>query len=128
MLSEKSSESKKYVRGFLLLTVFLEVYLLNRFFVQLSDWFDLEAKVENYNLICQIVSLVCGIGTFIYALRDKFITSYLSEVISELEKVVWANRSETLKLTFGIMLGLVVTSILLGLVDFGIGKLLGLLY
>ena len=128
MLSEKSSESKKYIRGFLLCVVFLEVFLLNRFFIQLSDWFDLEAKIDNYNMIAQISALLLGILTFIYALRHKLITPFLSEVVVELEKVVWANKSDTVKLTFGIMLGLIITSILLGLVDFGIGKLLGLLY
>ena len=49
---------------------------------------------------------------------------YLREVKTELFKVVWPSRKETLRLTFIVIVFSVLVSIFLGAVDFGLSELL----
>jgi preprotein translocase subunit SecE len=123
-----SSNSQKWIRGTLLVATVIVVYVLNSFFAQLGEWFDIEAKIPNFEWIYQSAAIFIGIGMFVYLVTSKAVNIYLEEVYSELTKVVWAKRDETTKLTLGILVGVIITSIVLGFVDFSIGKIFGLLY
>lgn len=52
------------------------------------------------------------------------IVRFLLEVKSELSKVVWPTRQETVKYTAAVILVSIAVAILLGAVDFGLIKLL----
>jgi preprotein translocase subunit SecE len=47
---------------------------------------------------------------------------FIKEVRSELGKVVWPSRKETLKITFTVIIFSLVMAAFLGLVDFGLTK------
>jgi preprotein translocase subunit SecE len=49
--------------------------------------------------------------------------SYVSEIITELKKVVWLSRSEVMYLTGLVMLVTIAAGIVLGLLDFGFSAL-----
>jgi len=55
------------------------------------------------------------------------IIQFLQEVRVELGKVVWPSRREALKITGIVIIFSVVVSIFLGLVDFGVSKLIALI-
>ncbi len=50
------------------------------------------------------------------------IVQFLSEVKTELQKVVWPSRSETVKYTLTVILFSVAVSLILGAADFGLLK------
>ena len=51
----------------------------------------------------------------------------VSEVITELKKVTWPTRKETVYLTFIVLLVAVICGAVLGLVDMGLSKLVELI-
>ena len=53
------------------------------------------------------------------------IIQFLREVRVELSKVVWPSRREALKLTGVVILFSLIVAVYLGLVDFGLNRLLG---
>ena len=55
------------------------------------------------------------------------IIQFLKEVRVELAKVVWPSRREALKITGIVILFSVFVAVFLGLVDFGLAKLIGTL-
>lgn len=52
----------------------------------------------------------------------------IGEIISELKKVVWLSRQEWIYLTFLVLLVALVSSVVLGGVDFGFTKLVNALF
>lgn len=104
------------------------VNILIRLFYQISEWTDLEARVNNFRMIAQIVSIALGVLAFMIVLKHKRAYQYLSEVYGELTKVLWSDKDSTLRLTLSIVIGVTISAIFLGLIDFGIQKILELLY
>jgi preprotein translocase subunit SecE len=49
--------------------------------------------------------------------------SFISETITELKKVVWLSRRELVYLTGLVLVVTIVVGLVLGLIDFGFGKL-----
>ena len=59
--------------------------------------------------------------------RGNPVIRYLKETRSELKKVVWPSREETAKLTMIVIAVTVVMSISLGLIDYILARLFGLI-
>lgn len=53
--------------------------------------------------------------------RKRF--KFLEDILSELKKVMWPSRQELVRLTLMVLAVCVATAIILGLVDFGFGRL-----
>jgi preprotein translocase subunit SecE len=51
------------------------------------------------------------------------LTSYVSEIINELKKVVWLTRREIVYLTGLVLIVTIITGIILGVLDFGFSTL-----
>jgi preprotein translocase subunit SecE len=124
----KEDDSKKWIQTLLVIVSGVFAYVMFAFIGQLTEWFDLEAKVKGIHAIAQIVALLSG-GILFYVVATNTSTKeYLDEVYRELVKVTWPDYEGTLKLTFGVVIGIIITGIILGIVDFCIGKLMRLLY
>jgi preprotein translocase subunit SecE len=124
----KAEDNRKWTSAFLVACCFVITFATIKFLGQMSDWFELEAKVSNFTLVKQGLGIIVGAGVFFAVLYSKKATSYLDEVYSELLKVVWPDRESVVKLTIGIVIALIiVSSIFLG-VDFIFSKLLGMVY
>lgn len=119
---------RKWINGIMAAGSVLVAYILATFLKQMGEWFDLEAKVRYYGGFSQAAAILGGLLFFVYLFRNQNVQQYLDEVFTELTKVVWANRDDTFKLTIGIIIGVFLTSVVLGVVDFVVNKLLGLLY
>jgi preprotein translocase subunit SecE len=124
----KVEDKKKWLNAFVALSAGISGYVFYRFFLQLSDWFELEAKVKNFVILAQVVALIIGVVTLIIVFKHKRAMEYLNEVYNELVKVVWPDRDSSLKLTVGIVIGIAITSGIFVLVDLFFQWLLAKVY
>ena len=128
MPSLKEADGKKWINALVAVSALILANILIRLLYQISEWSDLEAKVENFRLLAQFVGITVGVLAFAIILKNKKTYRYLVEVYGELTKVIWPNKDSTLKLTVSIVIGVAISAVFLGLADLGIKELLELLY
>lgn len=128
MSALKEADSKKWINALVAVAAAITAYMTIAFLNQMSDWFELEAKLDNFQIISQVVGIVVGLTGFVFVQKSKSTYQYLSEVYNELTKVIWPDKDSTLKLTVGIIVGVAISSVVLGLIDFALKKALELLY
>ena len=124
----KSEDSRKWITALVVIAGALAGFVVYKFVGQLGDWFDLETKVSNFNVVAQGLGFVTGLGTFIYIMKNNETSTYLQEVYNELVKVVWPSKDATVKMTIGIAIALVVVAAIFASVDFIFKKVLEFLY
>lgn len=128
MAALRETDSKKWINALLAVGALILVNIIIRLLYQISEWTDLEAKIDNFRLVAQVFGIVVGLVSFVVVLKNQKAYQYLSEVYGELTKVIWPDKDSTIKLTMVIVVGVAIAAICLGLIDFGIGKVLELLY
>lgn len=124
----KREDERKWTNAFLAVICLLVSYLSIKFLHQIGEWFNLEARVQYFFAITQGVSVVFGATVFIIVYRHQEAAKYLSEVFSELVKVVWPESESVLKLAIGIIIGIAIVSGILVLIDYIFRFLLGFVY
>ena len=124
----KSEDSRKWINSFVAVISILSGFVTIRFLEQMSEWFDLEAKVSNFLYLSQGVGIAIGLVTFIGIIKNKNASTLMQEVYDELVKVVWPERDSVVKLTIGIIIALAFVSGILVGIDFSFRKLLSLIY
>ena len=124
----KEADSKKWINALIAVAALILTNILISLFYQISEWTDLEAKVDNFRLVAQIVGIILGVLAFVIILKHKRASQYLQEVYGELTKVIWPDKDSTLKLTVAIVIGVSIAAVFLGIIDFGIQELLELFY
>jgi preprotein translocase subunit SecE len=70
-----------------------------------------------------VVGLVAGGGVFMLSTKGRQTLEFLSESRFELRKVVWPTRQEAIRMTWVVVVVVIVLSLLLGGFDFVIQKL-----
>ena len=55
-------------------------------------------------------------------LKSRF--KFFGDIITELRKVIWPSRSELLRLTLLVLAVCIVVAVILGVMDFGFGRLI----
>lgn len=123
----KSEDSKKWINAFVAGVSAICGFITIRFLEQMSEWFDLEAKVPNFPITVQVAGIVVGLIVFMIILKNKSASTMLEEVYAELVKVVWPNKDDVLKTTIGLVIALSIVSGIFVLVDFSFRKLLGII-
>lgn len=124
----KKEDSKKWINSFVAIVSIISGFLAIRFTLQMSEWFDLEAKVNNFILISQGIGVAIGLAVFIGIFKNKNASSHLSEVYDELVKVVWPDRDTIFKVTIGIVISLAIVSAIFVGVDYMFRAMLDLFY
>lgn len=124
----KKEDGKKWINSFVAIISIISGFLTIRFVQQMSEWFDLEAKINNFVLISQGIGVVVGLSIFISIFKNKNAASHLSEVYEELVKVVWPDRDTVFKVTIGIVISLAIVSAIFVGVDYLFRALLDLFY
>ncbi len=124
----KSEDGKKWINALIAGCSVLVAFVTIRFIEQLSEWFDLEAKVGNFILFSQGIGILLGVVTFLAIAKNKKAISYMQEVYGELLKVVWPENDGVVKVTVGIVIGVSIVSGLFVLIDFLSKQLLSLVY
>lgn len=125
----KSEDSRKWISLLVAIAGAVVGYSVFKLTGQLGSWFDLEAKIGgNFQLIAQALGFIFGAGTAFYLFANKKTSTYLNEVYSEILKVVWPKKDQTVKMTIGIAIALVIVSAIFTVVDLIFTKLLELIY
>lgn len=106
----KIEDSKKWINAFLAIISAIAGFVTIRFLLTMGEWFDLEAKVNNFPIIIQGVGILVGLATFMGIYKHKEWSAHLEYVYSELAKVVWPDKDTILKITFALMVGLSIVS------------------
>ena len=121
-------DSKKWINALVAVAAFILTNVVIRSLYQVAEWTDLEAKITDFRLWAQVAGIAIGVLAFGLTLRNKRAYQYLSEVYGELTKVIWSDKNSTLRLTVSIVIGVTISAVFLGIVDFGIKTVLELLY
>ena len=124
----KIEDKSKWINAFIILCAIFMGYIGVRFLYQLSDWFDLEARIKGFTYFAQAGGLLIGVGTYLLLRYRKAVMQHLDEVYTELVKVIWPDRDSTFKVTIGIMIAVALISAILVFVDFVVNKGLNLIY
>jgi preprotein translocase subunit SecE len=77
--------------------------------------------------IVAIAGIVLGGVVFLMTAKGRQLRSFFSESVFEIRKVVWPTRQEAWKVTWVVMLVVVIVSLILWLFDLVISKLIALL-
>lgn len=125
-LATKDS-GKKWIQASVAITCILLGYVINSFFVQLSEWFELETKINNFIYVAQGISVLVGFGVFVYIMKNEKTSTFLNEVYAEAIKVIWPDKTDTNKQTIIIMIGVTIVGFILGFFDIGASWLLSLI-
>lgn len=118
---------KKWIQASVAVTCILLGYVINSFFVQLSEWFELETKINNFAYVAQGFSVLVGFGVFVYIMKNQKTSTFLTEVYAEAIKVIWPDKTDTNKQTIIIMIGVTIVGFILGFFDIGASWLLSLI-
>ena len=121
-------DGKKWINAFVAIISIIAGFVTIRFMGQMSEWFDLEAKVTNFLALSQGLGIVIGLGTFVAILKNKNASSHMEEVYAELVKVVWPDKDSVLKMTVGLVIAVSIVSGIFVLIDFTFRKILELVY
>lgn len=108
---------KKWIQASVAVTCILLGYVVNSFFVQLSEWFELETKIKNFIYVAQGLSVLIGFGVFVYIMKNEKTSTFLNEVYAEAIKVIWPDKTDTNKQTIVIMIGVTIVGFILGFFD-----------
>ncbi|MBD66801.1 MAG: preprotein translocase subunit SecE [Halobacteriovoraceae bacterium] len=117
MSTTTKDDGKKWIQASIAVVCILLCYVLIRFFLQMGEWFELESKINNFNAITQVISVLIAGGVFFYIMKNPKTSDFLAEVYQEAVKVVWPDKNETVKHTIGIMIGVTIVGFLLGIFD-----------
>ncbi len=128
MSTLRSEDGRKWIFSFVTIISLIVTYVTIKFITQMSEWFDLEARIGHFVMISQIAGILAGLTTFLVIIKNQKTSTILSEVYAELVKVIWPDKDGVTKLTVGIVVGLVAASALFLTIDLVFKKLLDLVY
>lgn len=124
----KIEDSQKWINAFLAIVSVIAGYVSIRFLVTMGEWFDLEARIPNFQLAIQGVGILIGLGVFITIYKHKVWAPHIRAVYGELVKVVWPDKDTIMKITLALMVGLSIVAGFFLLVDLISQKGLDFLY
>lgn len=124
----KSEDQKKWVNAFIALVSALLAFVMIKFFYQMGEWFDLEAKIPYFQGVVQGLAVVLAVVIYFTIFMNKKVSVYLDEVYGELVKVVWPEQDSVVKMTIGIVIALSIVSGILVLIDYMFRYILNLIY
>lgn len=127
-VASKDQDGKKWIQSSLAILCIFVGIIVQSFFEQLGEWFDLEAKIGHFSVVSQVVAVVIAFATFLILLKNKTSSGFLTGVYEETLKVVFPDKNQTVRHTIGIMIGVGIVGFLLGMFDFGASYILSLLH
>ncbi len=127
MAVDTKNDRNKWIQTSVALACMFLAYLSLTFLETLAEWFDLEASIPNYQWLAQGFSIVLGLVCFLVIVNKDKTAVFLKEVYAEAIKVVWPDRSETFRMTIGIMIGVSIAGLIFWVFDFVANILLNLI-
>ena len=112
-----SKTYKKWINASVAIAAIFLGYTVYRFLNFINGQFELEASVGQIEPMIQGFSALIGIGSFFYVIKNSKTAKYLTEAFSELEKVVFPDKNETVALTIRVIILVTIVGIFLGIID-----------
>ncbi|MBL7664199.1 MAG: preprotein translocase subunit SecE [Bacteriovoracaceae bacterium] len=126
MTVASKQDAKKWIQASVAVACILLGYIILSFINTLGEWFDLEAKIGHFDWVSQGVAVGISFLTFLIVITKENSSNYLTEVFAEAFKVVWPDRSQTVRMTFGIMVGVAIAGLVFWVFDLTASFLLNL--
>lgn len=124
----KKEDGKKWISSLVAVGSLIFCYIVIKFIGQIGEWVDLEAKIPHFATVSQGIGIFAGLVMFIGLMKNAKSIAHLNEVYGELVKVVWPEKDSVVKVTIGIVIGLIIISSIFVGVDFSFRKILELIY
>jgi preprotein translocase SecE subunit len=115
---------QKWVNFSFIAAAVLVAFILDRAFGSVAAAWDLETRIRNIELYTRVGSLVFGLIAFLVMSKTQSVQRFTQEVVTELTKVTWPAGRETLGSTGIVIVMVLISSVVLGLLDFAWTKLL----
>ena len=110
-------QNQKVVAACLVAVGILLWFILTALFETGFIYFDLDYGFLKILPVAAPI-LIAG-GTVFVLIKSSVVTTFLSEVVVELKKVVWPSKKDTWAATFVVIIFVAIISAVLGLVDLG---------
>lgn len=93
----------------------------------LTGYYLLSGQPVIYRVLSVLVGLAACVAVGWFTSPGQRLAAFGSEAIVEAKKVVWPSRKETMQTTGAVFAFVVVMAVVLWLVDFAVGKMIGAL-
>ncbi len=114
----RKTNTSKWLNASVAITCVVLLFLCTRFFKIIGEWFELEVKIGSYSVISQVASVLIALGTFIYIQKNQQVSTFLKDSFTEVVKVVFPDRNETLSMTWKVMILVTICGFVLGVFDY----------
>lgn len=117
------STKKIVTMGFVVAGV-LSFVVINVLFETLAASFGWAARVHNIFWVKHFLPVVIGVGVFAALQLNAQVVEWAGEVVSEISKVVWPTRQQTVGMTIVVCIMVVISGLILGTLDILSGQLI----
>lgn len=107
-------QRKKWITFSLIAGSALLGFVLSHLLTQVVGTFNLESRLSSLGVrtdirvLIRVISLAVGLLTFVVLSRSKKVNGYMDEVVGELAKVTWPTSSDAGKITFVVMIMVII--------------------
>ena len=119
---------KKLVFSCFLIFGVLSWLVLSKIFHSVASYFDLFVYGEIVESLVRVLPVAIGIGLFFGLYRNEKTNKYVTEVVTELNKVTWPTSKTVSAATVAVIIAVLISAILLFLFDsmwsYGIRKII----
>jgi preprotein translocase subunit SecE len=111
------NQQQKWVNLSFVAASLLTAYVLYVLAVKFSVVFDVEGRVRSLDKILLVGTVVVGIALFLGLSKSTLANNFINETVTEVSKVTWPDRDETLKATVAVLIAVTIAGVLLWAVD-----------
>lgn len=122
MDNEKSNQS--IVNFAFVVSGFLAYFVVAVLFETLAETFGAVAQLRNIEAVKHGLPVAVGLGTFLAMFINKKTHLFVDEVVTEVRKVVWPSRRDTVTMTIVSCVMVVFAGVSLGVFDFFASQLI----
>ena len=111
------NQQQKWVNLSFVAASLLFAYVLYVLATKFSVVFDVEGRVRSLDKILLVSTVVVGIALFLGLSKSSLANNFMNETVTEVTKVTWPDRDETLKATVAVLIAVTIAGVLLWAVD-----------
>jgi len=88
-----------------------------------AGYFQLYEKYSWMSLAINVLPVLIAVVTYYLCYRIEQVKVYMTDVVSEVKKVVWPTKKETWGATLVVLIAVIISALVLGFFDWGFGML-----
>ena len=121
-----TNNGRKWINACVAIVCMIFGYVVTKFFMQMGAWFDLESKLKFFEAYVKGFAVIASLGVFVYLIKNSKSSTFLNDVYSEMTKVAFPDKNQTVRHTIGIMIGVGIVGFILGFFEFSASYLLSI--